>query len=368
VPVTVGLVGSAAPGQTILVKDAPVTMNLAGCPSPAKANFGNVGYYRVQYDDSSQKALIGKYSELSPADRVNLLSDSWALVQAERAEPSSYLDLVKVAKNETELVVWKNVIDALRAIDNLQRGAPGRDTFRAFARGLLQPVLNRLGWDPKTDEGPEAPQLRTLVIATLGRLGDEAVIAEARRRFASFIQDPTTLHKELREPVATVVGYHADSAAFDELRRRARQAVSLEERLMYYYALAGAGNATLIEETVKVARHDEELPKGRIVTFLNKAATESDNLDRVWEVVFAQAAEIMSRLVEEHKERLLPQVATASSTPSVAFQLQWAKFSRTTASARYEADKAIEDIEFKADFRERLLPKVDAWIKSNPRP
>jgi hypothetical protein len=82
-------------------------------------------------------------------------------------------------------------------------------------------------------------------------------------------------------------------------------------------------------------------------------------------LVFAQAQEIMNRLVEEHKERLLPQVATASSSPSVAFQLQWAKPSRATPSARYEADKAVEDIEFKADIRERLLPKVDTWIKSN---
>ena len=168
---------------------------------------------------------------------MNLLSDSWALVQAERTEPDSYLDLTKLLTDEAELVVWKNVIDALRAIDNLQRSAPGRDAFRAFARGLLQPVLERLGWDPKAGEGPEAPQLRTLVITTLGRLGDESVIAEARRRFDLFVKDPTTLHKELREPVATVVGHGADRAMFDELRRRAGEAFELEEKLLFYYAL-----------------------------------------------------------------------------------------------------------------------------------
>ena len=31
-----------------------------------------------------------------------------------------------------------------------------------------------------------------------------------------------------------------------------------------------------------------------------------------------------------------------------------------------EADKAVEEIEFKAEFRERLLPAVDAWISGEP--
>ena len=365
VPVTVGQVGNAAPAQTVLVDDKPVSINLAGCAAPVKANFGNVGYYRVQYDTAGLKALSDRFGQLAAADRVNLLSDSWALVLAERAEPATYLDLTKLLAGEPELVVWKNVIEALRAIDNLQRGAAGRDAFRAYARGLLQPVLNRLGWDPKADEGPEAPQLRTLVIMTLGRLGDTGVIAEAKRRFAFFLKDPATLHKELREPVATVVGYHADRTAYEELRRRASQALGLEEKLLFYYALAGAGDPALIDETVKIARDDEKLPKGRVIMFLSKAATESDNPDRVWEVVFPQAQDIMNRLTSGHKERLLPLVATASATPSIAFQLKWAKPSRSRPSARYEADKAVEDIEFKADIRERLLPKVDVWIKSN---
>ncbi len=365
VPVTLGRIDDAAAPRTVLVRDEAVPVTFEGCGKPVKANFGDVGYYRVQYDDPGLKALVASYRRLAPADRVNLLSDSWALVEAERAAPASFLDLTKLLGEETELVVWKSVIDALRAIDDLQRAAPGRAAFREHMRGLIRPVLDRLGWDPKPGEAPEAPLLRALVITTLGRWGDEPTIAEARRRFAAFLQDTATLHKELREPVATVAGYAADRTTFEELHRRAREASDLEEKLMFYFALAGASDPALVEETVKIARNDQKLPNGRVVTFLGRAAGQSDSPDRVWDLVFTQPQEIFDRLTDAHKQRLLPTIAGASFNPSVAFQLQWAASSRSSPAARYEADKAVEGIEFKADIRTRLLPRIDDWIKAN---
>jgi hypothetical protein len=79
--------------------------------------------------------------------------------------------------------------------------------------------------------------------------------------------------------------------------------------------------------------------------------------------VLEQHGEILNRLTDGHKQKLLPLVARASWTPYVAFQLKWTKQSRSSRGARYEADKAVEEIEFKAEFRERLLPAVDAWIE-----
>ncbi|PYL19051.1 MAG: aminopeptidase, partial [Verrucomicrobia bacterium] len=59
-----------------------------------KLNTNGAGNYRVQYDESSWKALLGALPKLNLEDRVNLLSDSWALVQANRADASLYLELI----------------------------------------------------------------------------------------------------------------------------------------------------------------------------------------------------------------------------------------------------------------------------------
>src|SRR4029434_2055028 len=55
-----------------------------------KLNVNGAGNYRVEYDQPSWKLLLKALPELGVADRVNLLSDAWALVQANRAPVSQY--------------------------------------------------------------------------------------------------------------------------------------------------------------------------------------------------------------------------------------------------------------------------------------
>ena len=43
-----------------------------------------VGFYRVEYDAAQLRALAGRFARLAPADRVTLLSDTFALAQAGR--------------------------------------------------------------------------------------------------------------------------------------------------------------------------------------------------------------------------------------------------------------------------------------------
>ena len=55
------------------------------CGEPVKLNLGDVGYYRVQYDAATAGGAGARRSRaMAPADRVNLLADSWALVEAGR--------------------------------------------------------------------------------------------------------------------------------------------------------------------------------------------------------------------------------------------------------------------------------------------
>jgi aminopeptidase N len=271
VPVRIGRRDDAE-SQLIVVGDEPKTLALEG-DGLMKANIGNLGYYRVQYAAAILQRLTAAYQGFNEADRVNLLADSWAMVQAGRAAAASYLDFTKQLSIEMDLAVWTSAVGTLREIDDLQRGEPGRDAFRAFACGLLRPVLANLGWEPKPGEESAAPLnalLRSLLIKAHGRFGSRDVIDEARRRFPT-LQDQ---HKELREPIATVVGYVADAAIFNRLRQLGNEAPDTETKLRYYYALAGAGTAELIDKTVSIALTDE-LPSGRIDRFLVVAAHAS---------------------------------------------------------------------------------------------
>ena len=63
--------------------------------------------------------------------------------------------------------------------------------------------------------------------------------------------------------------------------------------MIYYGALAGARNAELIEQTVQIARRDPKLPPAQTLPFLEQAARESGDPDRVWRLVFTHRNDIL---------------------------------------------------------------------------
>ena len=78
---------------------------------------------------------------MAPADRVNLLADNWALVEADRITAGGYFRLVEAVEDDRNRAVWEQVIRTVGHLDDLERGLSGRPVFQAYARSRLRPVL-----------------------------------------------------------------------------------------------------------------------------------------------------------------------------------------------------------------------------------
>src|SRR5205085_11476529 len=84
IPLTCLLAGETAPASLLM---ASKTADIPNVPTSRaiKFNVGGAGNYRVEYDEASWELLLAELPNLSVADRVNLLADSWAFFQANRA-------------------------------------------------------------------------------------------------------------------------------------------------------------------------------------------------------------------------------------------------------------------------------------------
>jgi aminopeptidase N len=364
VPVQIGVIGDAAGPRTLLVADGSATQTFSGCGKTVKANFGDAGYYRVEYDRDALSALTAAFEALSPADRVNLLADQWALMAAGRAAVASYLELTRQLANEAALVVWTDVITRFREIDDLARHAPERAAFRRYALQILHPPFARLGWDARADESNQAGLLRVALIGALGRFGDAAIIAEGQRRFAAFLADPHSLTPNLRSAVIEIVGRYADQETFNKLRVLGRAASSTEDKLRYYYALAGAQDAVFIDQNVKIALTDE-ITNGRVNQFLIQLALQSADPELVWKAVLAARTPILAKLPAGRRGFLLPAIAQASSSPALAHELAALPEQQGSQGARYEAAKAAARIEEQAELKKNVLPALAQWLGSH---
>src|SRR5436190_5500466 len=120
--------------ESRLMNDKTENLPAIAADRVIKLNANGAGDYRVQYDDSSWKALLDAFAKLNVEDRVNLLSDSWALVQANRADVSLYLELIGKLPRGHELAERDQIVDAFDYINRLLLGDPNRQQFQACAR------------------------------------------------------------------------------------------------------------------------------------------------------------------------------------------------------------------------------------------
>src|SRR5205809_5826676 len=111
-PVAVGPVGMAHSADVVLLQGS-TEVPAGSCGEAIKVNLGDIGYYRVEYGPASRAALAKSLTALAAEDRVNFLADSWAMVQAGRAEPPSYLALVETLGTDDRRPVWDQVIGTM---------------------------------------------------------------------------------------------------------------------------------------------------------------------------------------------------------------------------------------------------------------
>jgi aminopeptidase N len=352
IPVSFGVPG--APAQHILLTAVPMTIAFqpACGDAPIKANLGEDGYYRTQYDAASLKDLGANFDKLGAADRANLLGDQFALFRAGRAPLTDYLSLLSHLSGEQNTAVWEDTLRDLGILRQALTGSPAGARFDATAVHLIRPEFDRLGWDAKPGESFLDSLLRPELIQALGLDGDTDVLAEANRRFKAFLENPASLPPALREPVLDIVGHHADQATYDALKQRGIAATSTEEKMRYFFAMARASDPALIKQNIAFADANQ-VPNGRIAYFLMDASRGSGLPDLVFKLVQPELAALMKHETQDGGQGMLAAAAIGSTNLQTAQALLANKASSASLGAHIWAMRAAEVIETSADLRRR---------------
>src|SRR4029077_16994364 len=286
----------------------------------------------------------------------------WALVQAHSAPLASYLALAEGMRDSVDSSAWQQINNSLGMIEYDERGTPGHDAFAAYARSVIKPVADRLGWNAKADETPDLQNLRRTVIQNLGVWGDAGVIAEARRRFAAFVKDRSAVTPDDQPMILTIVGLRADKATFEQLHMLARQSTDDSERRRLYIALAGVRDPGLGEEAAKIAL-DPEIPPQEIQLGLGMLGTlRAEHPRLAWSVFSNKATELLAsfgNLVPLVEAQFVPQFFW-NSVPLDEMEA-WIK-ARVPAEMGPQIQKGMEGARFQYAQKQRLVPAADAYL------
>ena len=359
-PVMAGPVGA---GQRYnLLLDGSADVAAGHCGEPIKVNLGDIGYYRAEYGPQDRAALMKALTAMTPEDRVNFLADSWALVQAGRADAPSYLALISKIAPGDQRAVWDQVINVLAHLNRLARDRSERPALQAYARASLRPEFDRLGWDGTGAPDDDDALLRASLIRALGDFGDGDVIAEAKRRFDLFRQEPNSLAPALRDPVMHLVGISAERPTYEALLSLARKATATNERLRYYFAAASARDPVLARETLALTL-TEELPNTIVGGVISTVASAGEQPELAWDFVQKHYDALLAKLGPSFRDSSIANLMTNFSDGAHAAELLQFAPAQASSGGKVMTARAVETIAIAADLKSRALPAAEAWIK-----
>jgi aminopeptidase N len=254
------------------------------------------------------------------------------------------------------------VINTFDYLNRLLIGEAARENFQTYARAFLRPTFDQLGWQPKAQEAVKDTILRASLIQILGDLDDAEIVAGCRERFQRYVVDPASLDPNSRAPIFWVVGHYADESTWNALHELGLRTTSIEEKQNYYDALAASRDPLLIAKTLEISLTNE-LPTSRAVFLIGKVARYSDHPDLAWKFAKANMKSLMAKTDSAAANSYAPSLFSFFSEPSRAAELKaYAKdvLPPTVASAK-EVAKAVEEVEFRSEFKRRIVAQLTAW-------
>ncbi len=182
-----------------------------GC-GPYLVNAGQSGFFRVLYDQRNLSRITATFSELDDVDQLGILLDYWAFGRSGDAPFANYLDLVNVLPADADPLIVIDTANAVNLLAGYAAGRPSEGAVNEYARRTLRPYFERAGWNARPGETSNHALMRASLIATLGNLGEQSVIDEARRRVRAAQTDPSALPGAIRTATRSVYARNATEA------------------------------------------------------------------------------------------------------------------------------------------------------------
>jgi aminopeptidase N len=320
-----------------------------------------VGYFRTLYDGAAFPKIAAEYAGLGADDQLGILNDTGSEALAGYAPMGDFLEIATRLPADANPVVEEALVGRLGGLDRLYDGLPGQATFRTFAIARLKPILARVGWESKPDEAPNTESLRSSVLATLGRLGDAEVIAQAKGRFKALVGGGALQPTE-REAVLSIVAVNADPATWDQFHALARDAKTDLEKREYYDLLGDAQDEALAKRALALALSGEPAPTTApgIISHVSRRhpALALQFVDANW-------AKISPLLDSSAQGSYAPRLVSGSADPALIGALTRFGAAHLTASAKGDFAKAEAAITYSAEIRSLRLPEVDRWLAAH---
>mmetsp|Transcript_525 Transcript_525/g.504 ORF Transcript_525/g.504 Transcript_525/m.504 type:complete len:953 (-) Transcript_525:676-3534(-) len=235
-PVFLGLKTSNGLDESLVLDERTKSLQLPTSDDFFKLNGDQAGIYRTAYESSRWTKLgkAGVDGKLSVEDRVGLVADAGSLASSGFVSTTDFLNLVKSWSNESNYVVWDEILTRIGTIKAAFIFEPEeiKNALNVFTIDLIGDKLKSVGWEFSENDSFADQQLKSSLFASAANAGHEETVKYSKDSFKKFVDgDKKAIHPNLRTSIFNTVAKNGDLETFDQLFNIYKNPQSIEEKI-----------------------------------------------------------------------------------------------------------------------------------------
>jgi aminopeptidase N len=293
IPVCSRAVSSTTKSCELLSKSA---QSLAVPRTPFLLNAGGTAYYRTAYPAEYLTGLRKVWDQITPAERITVLDDAWALVRIDRTPISSFLDLAQVLPQEKNRSTIELVLPRLQDVERLLDKPDDRAKFWRWERAQLAPITQAIGFTPGPNDSDDVKSLRASLLQTQAHLGDEQAKKVAAELAEKYLQDPSSVDGSLGNEALRAAAANGDAALYDRLEKKLDSAATPQLYFQYLMALTAFREPQLIDRSLE-KMISPNMREQDVNSFLGGLLRNPEARDRAWKFLQDHWSELKGKIV-----------------------------------------------------------------------
>ena len=212
---------------------------------------GGNGYYRWSIDIDQLHNLIEDIDELSEREKIALLDNSGALLNAGSLSMADYLYVLNRLLKDPHPLVFLPALEGVRDIGEEFVTEDNRVAFAAFIDQALSERYKEVGIRARAGDSEGTVQMRPRLVRILGQFGtDENLLADAASLVDRYFEAPATVQSQMAREAMRITALNDDGDLYDKYLQAYLETGSVDQK-------SNILSAVYFDEPEVVLRHLE---------------------------------------------------------------------------------------------------------------
>jgi len=178
---------------------------------------GGNGYYRWQIAPEQVLALLEDIDELSGPEKIAMLSNSRALLDAGEASVADHFRVLEAVSEDDNPIVFLSVLEEVKLIGETIIDQQTLPMFSNYVEKMMTPWFKRIGLETGADDSEAVIRLRPRLMRTLGQFSNNPeLISDAAVMALHYLKHEGDIDSNLAVEALRVTAIHGDDSVARE--------------------------------------------------------------------------------------------------------------------------------------------------------